>query len=135
MRARRASRNGPDASRMRDRPRGPVGPSSAIAEVEGRGTPNDSYLIFRSLSASPRFAPAPPFRASPPAPRVRIAPERSAFYRPKASALVGGRVSVPDLASVELLALPGQTRPAFSRSASSLDGGPALVPGGRRRLK
>src|SRR3954449_7104576 len=69
------------------------------------------------------------------APRVRIAPERSAFYRPKASALVGGRVSVPDLASVELSALPGQTRPAFSRSASSLDGGPAVVRGGRRPLK
>src|SRR3954453_4959828 len=67
------------------------------------------------------------------APRVRIAPERSAFYRPRASALVGGRVSVPDLASVELSALPGQTRPAFSRSASSLDGGPAVVRGGRIR--
>src|SRR3954464_2159001 len=67
------------------------------------------------------------------APRVRIAPERSAFYRPRASALVGGRVSVPDLASVELLALPGQTRPPFSRSASSLDGGPAVVRGGRIR--
>lgn len=38
------------------------------------------------------------------------------LYRPRASALVGGRVSVPDLASVELSALPGQTRPAFSRS-------------------
>jgi hypothetical protein len=65
--------------------------------------------------------------------RVRIAPERSAFYRPRASALVGGRVSVPDLASVELSALPGQTRPAFSRSASSLFGGPAVVRGGRIR--
>src|SRR3954468_15739006 len=55
------------------------------------------------------------------APRVGIAPERSAFYRPRASALVGGRVSVPDLASVA------------SRSASSLDGGPAVVRGGRIR--
>ena len=65
-------------------------------QVEGRGTPNDSYFFFRSLSASPRFAPAPPFRASAPAPGVRIAPERSAFFSPKASALVGGRVSAPD---------------------------------------
>ena len=105
----------------------------AIAGVEGRGTPNNSYFSFRSLSASPRLAPALPFRAVTLAPRVRIAPERSAFYRPRASALVGGRVSVPDLASVELSALPGQTRPAFSRSASSLDGGPAVVRGGRIR--
>src|SRR3954468_13606883 len=67
------------------------------------------------------------------APRVRIAPERSAFYRPRASALVGGRVSVPDLASVELSALPGQTRPAFSRPASTLDVAPAVVRGGRIR--
>ena len=64
------------------------------------------------------------------APRVRNV-RRS--IGPKASALVGGRVSVPDLASVELSALPGQTRPAFSRSASSLDGGPAVVRGGRIR--
>ncbi len=66
------------------------------------------------------------------APRVRNV-RRS--IGPKASALVGGRVSVPDLASVELSALPGQTRPAFSRSASSLDGGPAVVRGGRCMLR
>src|SRR3954454_2714715 len=89
-------------------------------QVEGRGTPNDSYFIFQEPFGVPAVRSGAALSGFTLAPRVRIAPERSAFYRPRASALVGGRVSVPDLASVELSALPGQTRPAFSRSASSL---------------
>jgi hypothetical protein len=92
-----------------------------------------THIYFLGAFRRPRGSLGSRFLSAALAPRVRIAPERSAFYRPKASALVGGRVSVPDLAPVELSALPGQTRPAFSRSASSLDGGPAVVRGGRIR--
>jgi hypothetical protein len=96
-----------------------------------RGAWDAERLIFYfwSLSASPRFARVPPFGRGPCSPR----PDRSGTFgvhRPKASALVGGRVSRRNPAWIELLALSGRTRPAFSRSASSLDGGPAVSTAG-----
>src|SRR6476469_6506893 len=98
---------------MRHRPRGPFGPSHGVKGSRGVGRRTTHVLVLEPFGV-------PAVRSGLAlAPRVRIAPERSAFYRPKASALVGGRVSVPDLASVELSALPGQTRPAFSATASS----------------
>src|SRR3954447_22077763 len=119
---------------MRHRPRGPFGPSHGVKGSRGVGRRTTHILVLEPFGV-PAVRSGAALSGLALAPRVRIAPERSAFYRPKASALVGGRVSVPDLASVELSALPGQTRPAFSRSASSLDGGPAVVRGGRSRLK
>src|SRR4051794_145315 len=117
---------------MRHRPRGPFGPSHGVKGSRGVGRRTTHILVLEPFGV-PAVRSGAALSGLALAPRVRIAPERSAFYRPKASALVGGRVSVPDLASVELSALPGQTRPAFSRSASSLDGGPAVVRGGPLR--
>ena len=104
---------------MRHRPRGPFGPSHGVKGSRGVGRRTTHILVLEPFGV-PAVRSGAALSGLALAPRVRIAPERSAFYRPKASALVGGRVSVPDLASVELSALPGQTRPAFSRSASSL---------------
>src|SRR5829696_10151737 len=54
-------------------------------------------------------------------------------FGPKASVLVGGRVSAPDLACQSFRPLHRSDAPAFSRSASSLFGSPAVVRGGRIR--
>src|SRR5215213_11878078 len=56
-------------------------------------------------------------------------------FGPKASVLVGGRVSEPDLACQSFRPLHRSDAPAFSRSASSLFGGPAVVRSGRVPLK
>ena len=119
-------------------PRGRVGRRvrCAIAEVEGRGTPNDSYLFFRSLSASPRFAKGPVLSAKPFAPRVRIAPARSAFFTPRPPRLVGGRVSAPDpgLARGFSPGDVGRVRPSPD-PLPALQGSPAVVRGGRIRRR
>src|SRR3954470_4483753 len=119
---------------MAVRPRGRAGRRAVGLSPKSRGVGRrTTHIFFFEPFGVPAVRSGAALSGLTLAPRVRIAPERSAFYRPRASALVGGRVSAPDLASVELLALPGQTRPAFSRSASSLDGGPAVVRGGRIR--
>ena len=143
MRARRASRNGPDASGMRHRPRGPVGPSFAVGKSRGVGRRTTHIYFFRSLSASPRFARASPqelpkaaSRGSALAPRVRIAPERSAFFSPRPPRLVGGRVSAPDPGLARGLS-PGEVgrvRPSPD-PLPALQGGPAVVRGGRIRRR
>jgi hypothetical protein len=71
-----------------------------------------------------------------PAPRVRIAPERSAFFSPRPPRLVGGRVSAPDpgLARGFSPGEVGRVRPSPD-PLPALQGSPAVVRGGRRRLK
>src|SRR3954468_3415964 len=79
MRPRRASRNGPDASGMRHRPRGPVGPSFAVGKSRGVGRRTTSYFIFQEPFGVPAVRSGAALSGFTLAPRVRIAPERSAF--------------------------------------------------------
>ena len=68
------------------------------------------------------------------APRVRIAPERSAFFSPRPPRLVGGRVSAPDpgLARGFSPGEVGRVRPSPD-PLPALQGSPAVVRGGRIR--
>src|SRR3954447_24986809 len=70
------------------------------------------------------------------APRVRIAPERSAFFSPRPPRLVGGRVSAPDpgLARGFSPGEVGRVRPSPD-PLPALQGSPAVVPGGRIRRR
>src|SRR4051794_28666459 len=117
---------------MRHRPRGPFGPSHGVKGSRGVGRRTTHILVLEPFGV-PAVRSGAALSGLALAPRVRIAPERSAFYRPKASALVGGRGSVPDLASVELSPPRGQPRPPSPRPAPSLAGAPAVVRGGRIR--
>src|SRR3954467_15602259 len=69
------------------------------------------------------------------APRVRIAPERSAFFSPRPPRLVGGRVSAPDpgLARGFSPGEVGRVRPSPD-PLPALQGSPAVVRGGRASL-
>src|SRR3954454_8368973 len=77
---------------MRHRPRGPFGPSHGVKGSRGVGRRTTHILVLEPFGF-PAVRSGASLSGLALAPRVRIAPERSAFYRPKASALVGGRVS------------------------------------------
>ena len=122
---------------MRHRPRGPVGPSYAVGKSRGVGR-RTTHIYFLGAFRRPRgsLERSPCGASQGPAPRVRIAPARSAFFSPRPPRLVGGRVSAPDPGLARGLS-PGEVgrvRPSPD-PLPALQGSPAVVRGGRIRRR
>src|SRR5215217_3136846 len=93
-------------------------------------------IYFSGALRRPRGSRAPCLEGSAHAPRVRIAPARSAFFSPRPPRLVGGRVSAPDpgLARGFSPGEVGRVRPSPD-PLPALQGSPAVVRGGRIRRR